>query len=170
MNLINKWIRFKAKSFLNVLGCLIIFIFLLFSVSSCEKDNTLKSTKFSSYVIPGTFHDLLHFGLDLNSNYVDDGFVLTNLYATKVVVLDILEFDEIVSSSELKTLIDSSIGVDATPKIDMGSDYISITYCLGILINEDYYLLLIDYIEPTYITDHQNNLTFIAQVSGKYKH
>lgn len=169
MKLINKFLRFIAKSFLNFSGCLLVFIFLLFSVTSCQKADSLKSKNFVSFVNPDTPHFLLNFGLDLKSNLVSDGFVLHNLYATKVVVFNISVFNQTTSYNELKAMVDKGTNVVTTPYINMEYYFNSINYCLGISVNGDYYLLIIDETSPTFIINNEGNVTFNAMVSGRYK-
>ncbi|MBP1672824.1 MAG: hypothetical protein H6Q25_639 [Bacteroidetes bacterium] len=161
---------YKWKRKITYCSSLLLFVFISITFLSCEKELLKESEVFRTTVPPLASNYLSNFGLVTRSNMVDDGLVFYNEYATKVVVFDLSEYDNISTVEQLKSKINQGVSVNQLPPINFDEyGYATPNFCAGILVNEDYYLLNITEIMLTYVITDEG-FTFVADINGKYKY
>ncbi len=161
---------YKWKRKIRYGSSFLLFVFISISFLSCEKEFLKESEVFRTTVPPLASNYLSNFGLVTRSNLVDDGLVLYNEYATKVVVFDLSEYDNITTVEQLKSKINQGVNVTQLPPIDLDEyGYATPNFCAGVLVNNDYYLLNITEIMATYVITDEG-FTFVADIKGKYKY
>lgn len=161
---------FKWKRKFSYCLSLLLFVFISIFFSSCEKELLKESEVFRTTVPPLASNYFSNFGLVARSNMVDDGLIFYNEYATKVVVFDVSEYGNITTLEQLKSKINEGVNVAQLPQIDFDEyGYATTNFCVGILVNGDYYLLNFTEIITTYVITNEG-FTFVADISAKYKY
>lgn len=159
---------YKVMGYRYIPNVLIIILISLL-ITSCSKDELLKTKPYDTYIEKGQIHFLLNFGLDLPNNIVDQGFTIKNEYATKMVRLHPQIFDLIKTKSDLKKLVDEGTDMDSFPVFYFDYSGYMVNYCAGILINGDYYLLKMS--DVYFYTGYQGyDYIYDAQIVGEYKY